>query len=181
MSRHAPKPPIWPTACCGVGHGAAQVERPVHRRPQFVRPKLDQPRQRTLAHVAKLRILSDLITFGGTRGREDSGGRRPENPARYWHRSREAFRRHREREQAQCKHCSFDGPQEATVVEGERGVKILQPAFDRLIWHSAGRGGGLRDPGRVKRAPAFAVVVEALATGATEPIQSRRQRKTVSS
>ena len=60
-----------------IGHGPAQVERPVHRRTQFVRPKLDQPRQRTLAHGARLCILWDLIVFAGARGRGDSGDRRP--------------------------------------------------------------------------------------------------------
>ena len=76
-----------------VGHGPAQVERPVHRRTQFVRPKLDQPRQRTLAHSTGLRILRDLIIFGGARGRRDSGGRHPDNPARHRQRSREASSR----------------------------------------------------------------------------------------
>ena len=96
-----------------VDYGPARVERPVHRRTQFVRPKLDQPRQRTLAHSTRLRILRDLIIFGGARGRRDSGGRHPDNPARHRQRSREASSRHCEREQAQRKHGSLDSPQEA--------------------------------------------------------------------
>jgi hypothetical protein len=96
-----------------VDCGPARVERPVNRRPQFVRPKLDQPRQRTLACSTRLRILRDLIIFGGARGSRDSGGRHPDDPTRYRPRSREASRRHCEREQAQRKYGSLDSPQEA--------------------------------------------------------------------
>jgi hypothetical protein len=96
-------------------HGAAQVEQPVHVVPglSVLSSKLDQLRQRTLAHSTRLRILRDLIILGGARGRRDSGGRHPDNPARYRQRSREVSSRHCAREQAQRKHGSLDSLQEA--------------------------------------------------------------------
>jgi hypothetical protein len=118
-------------------------------------------------------MLSNLLIFGGARGRGDAGGCRPENPARYRQRSREASRRHRKHEQAQRKHYSFDGPQEA-IFFGHRALKKPRPIPDSTVNRRSHN-----DEAALASAngPIFSTIAKPVAEGPTARIRSIPHRK----